>query len=481
MKKAVKIILILLILAACAAGGYYYMNLPLNVTAIQAAPRVAELYFMEQGVADVGRTVDVYAPISGRIAYLAVWEGKSVSEGDLLCLVDTSELSFQINQAQISIRSYQAQIDNLYLEEQRARDSLRANRSGLMGELRALDAQSSASNVVVGDQMRRRDEQIRLQNIVIEQNQKDLEKAFVDMSTSEALYNAGVISQHEHMFSANAVELQEDLLARNLQQLQIIMNSEIHGDNSGYYAAARESVRAQIQGIDSLLGNSYTAAMKEYFNTMIEGAHTTIEQLNKRIADSTVTAPVSGVITTLHIENINVLNIMSPVAIITPDTTNRIEVYISTNDINEIYIGQEVELILKRRGGDIMYAGTVIDIEKEAAVRFSPLGVEERRVKATIEPEAGAEGIYRGFDVDVRFVVFREEDRLTVPKTAFFVVDGRDMVWTIQEGRAVMSEVVKGRELRTEFIVESGLSPGDLIITDADNAGLREGANVTAD
>ena len=499
MKKAVRIVFIILVLAAAAAGGYYYMNLPLNVAATQMAPVTAELYFVERGIADItGRVVVIYAPTSGKITELAVTEDQEVEAGDVLCRVDTSELLYQIAQAEISIKGYRAQIENLDLEEQRARDGMETSRNNLLSELRVIDAQSSGSGVTAGDQRRQKDEQLRLQRIVIEQNEKDLERAINDMEKAGMLYAAGALTRNEYELAENKVEVQEDLLERNLQQLQIIENTEVQYVNSGYYSAAKEAVRTQIEGIDSAIDNSYTAAMKKYYNTMIDGANATIEQLKKRIDDSVVTFPLSGALTTLHIKDANTLFAATPIAEVTTDLATRVEVYVSTNDINEIREGQRVDLILKRRGGDIEFEGTVTGIEDEAELRLSSLGVEERRVKVYVEPDAdpaagsetgsGADpaagrdaGVYdikKGYDVDVRFVSFREENRLIAPKTAFFTADGRDMVWTARDGKAAMAEVVKGRELRTSFIVESGLAAGDYVITDASDAGLREGVNI---
>jgi len=44
----------------------------------------------------------------------------------------------------------------------------------------------------------------------------------------------------------------------------------------------------------------------------------------------------------------------------------------------------------------------------------------------------------------------------------------------------VMVSVRLGMELRTEAVVESGLSAGDVIVTDANNTALRNGVSVVS-
>lgn len=480
MKKIVKWVLVAIVAVVAIIGGVYYMSLPMKVTAVKAEPKTAEIYFIEQGIAGVERTAEVYAIVPGKILSLLVAENQSVKEGDVICVIDTKDIEFQIAQARSNIATYEAQINNLDIEEQKGRDTLISSKTALLGELKTLNAEEKSSSASTEDLLVNKEEQIRLQNIVIAQNEKDLERAKEELQKAETLYMSGIIPQSEYEITQNAVIAQENLLTQNMQKLNIIERGEVKSDGA-YYLAAKESLEAQIKGIDDTLKKSYTGAMKSYYEALIEGSHTVIEQLNKKIEDAKVRANVSGVITELYIKDTNVANTQTPVAAITPDMTNLVEVYVSTNDIDEIQVGLEVDLILKRRAGDKTFTGVVKDIANEATVKLSVLGVEERRVKVTIAPVTGAEEIKKGFDVDVKFNTYFEQGKLAIPKTAFFVVDDKDVVWVIKDGKAIMTEVTKGRELRADFVVESGLSSGDYVITDADTEGLTDGANVVVE
>jgi len=169
---------------------------------------------------------------------------------------------------------------------------------------------------------------------------------------------------------------------------------------------------------------------------------------------------------------------LEPIAVITTDKDCEVETFISVMDIGAVESGKNVSMTLKGRLGDKVIEGRVTQIDSAAVAKVSALGIEERKVKAIVTPDNP--GVLKdGYDVDVRFTVFHEENSLTAPKTAFFKADDKDMLWVIKDGKAVMTEVVKGLELRTEFVVESGIFEGDVVIADASVSGLKEGANVT--
>jgi hypothetical protein len=52
------------------------------------------------------------------------------------------------------------------------------------------------------------------------------------------------------------------------------------------------------------------------------------------------------------------------------------------------------------------------------------------------------------------------------------------MVWAVQNGRLVKIPVQKGVELRTEFVIDSGLIEGGIVITDCNLASLKEGVRI---
>jgi HlyD family secretion protein len=159
----------------------------------------------------------------------------------------------------------------------------------------------------------------------------------------------------------------------------------------------------------------------------------------------------------------------------------RVEVFVSTQDVYSISIGDTVELTLRQRGQDIVYPGTVVGIGDTAEVRYSALGVEERKVKITIEPDLRGFNetvLGDGFALDVKFILYEAPNKLIIPKTALFKDGGEDKVWVVRGGATHTVAVQTGMELRTEVVVEGGLNEGDFVVSDANNKDLREGIKI---
>jgi len=182
----------------------------------------------------------------------------------------------------------------------------------------------------------------------------------------------------------------------------------------------------------------------------------------------------------LHVDSTNIVNPARPIAEITVNGERLVEVFVSTANVSDISVGDAVELIFIRQGGDAVYAGTVYSVGSRAETMISILGVEERRVEVLILPELVTSSFGGNFDVDVRFITYSAEDTLTVPRTAVFDDNGRSMVFVVDDGMAVAREIVLGSQLRTEVVVASGLGVGEIVIRDARLNGLVDGARVAS-
>ena len=419
MKKIVKIIILCLIVLAIAGGVYYSMSAPVSVPVTTINSKTVELVISEQGVVSNESVVLIYPLAQGPLLRVNVSEGQTVRAGDVLCEIDPGALHLRIEELRGVIKGHEAQI-------------------------RLSRAQVSSTNAITN-------ERLNLQNTVIEQNQRDLERTQEHLERMETLFELGVIPMSEVDAAKDLVEDRQSALALSQQELSLI-------------AAGR--------GV---------AGMSEYYQALIESTEVTIAILESEVKNYEVKSSASGVITSLPVNESNIVLMAAPVAEITVPEEAVIEVFVSTQDINSISTGDIVDLVLNRREGEIRFTGRISQIESTAEIRLSALGVEERKVKVQIAPDiTGAQGVElgNGFDVGVRFILFREENKLAVPRTALFKDGDSDMIWVVRDGAAHMIDVTLGMELRTETVVEAGLVAGEVIVTDANNTALKNGVAV---
>ncbi|MCL2839887.1 MAG: HlyD family efflux transporter periplasmic adaptor subunit [Defluviitaleaceae bacterium] len=478
MKKKVKYAILILIVLAVGGAVVFTAMQPLHVDTVIITPSYAEAYFTERGHVQDDRHVTVYALTGGVILSVNVQEGQFVEEGDILAVIDPSDFLHEIQQLSVSNQSIYAQIDNLAAEEARMRVSQTASRNALQGELNAIAAQEQIARVSETDGLHIREENIRLQNILIEQSRIDVQNAQDELDRAQLLFNAGIIPRVEVDAAEQVLEGHNTMLQTNEQRLEIISSEAGIVDQSEHFAALRSATQAQIAGIETTLNQLNSEPMRQHFLALIEGNNLAIANLERMVNSSTITSPVSGIIDQLHVDSTNILNPARPVAEIITGGDNFIEVFVSTANINDLSVGDTVDLIFIRQGGDVVYSGTIYSIGNRAEAMVSILGVEERRVEVLIEPNTSSDSFRSGFDVDVRFVTYAAENRITVPRTAIFEDAGQSMVYVVENGTTVARPVVLGTQLRTEVVIESGINDGDVVIRNARQDGLAHGISV---
>jgi len=488
MKKKVKYILMVVVAVAVIAGIAASVLTPLSVATVTLQERNAELYFIEQGFVRENQVVDVLTLSGGRVVSVNTHDGQEIRIGSVIATLDSTDLEHEIAQFRLNNVAIEAQIANFIEQERRTRDTQQTTLNSLRGEYEALLAQRTTAQTTELDQSRIRTENIRLQSILVDQSRSDVDAAETELASFTELFEAGAISRNELDSIERALTHAQTQLATNLQTLEIV-STETNAAQDEYFAGMLSSVQAQISGLErQIAGSSGQHPMVAYYNTLIESGNNTIANLERRIADNTITSPIDGVITDMHIVAGNILLPSQPVARITAErltpgmpSLDMIEVFVSTMDIDNIREGDAVELTLRRQLGDAVYRGFVLRIYEGAEIRVSSLGVEERRVRVVVSPSELTDSFRPGFDVDVRFNTYFAENQVMVPKTAIFTENGQDVVFVIENGRAVVRSVTLGVELRAEHVIDAGLSQGDIVIRDANTTGLRTGTRVASE
>ena len=158
-----------------------------------------------------------------------------------------------------------------------------------------------------------------------------------------------------------------------------------------------------------------------------------------------------------------------------------VSAFLLTEDVINVTQGSKVRLIQERRNGDYEFSGTVKEIAPTAIEKVSALGLTERRVKVTIQPEEQIPELRPGYALDVKFTVLEQENKLAVPKTSLFPYEGGDAVWVVRNGKAVIQTVIKGLKTDEKVVIEEGLKAGDKIIKNPQLEGLEEGKRVVSE
>jgi HlyD family secretion protein len=137
---------------------------------------------------------------------------------------------------------------------------------------------------------------------------------------------------------------------------------------------------------------------------------------------------------------------------------------------------------IEQWGGDLSLRGRVRRVEPSGFTKISALGVEEQRVNVIIDFEDDREAwasIGDGYRVEIRVIVWQEEDVVKVPTSSLFRHEGHWAVYKVEDGRAVRQLVDVGQRNGLEAQVLGGLSAGERIVVYPGEA-IADGVQVTA-
>lgn len=136
-----------------------------------------------------------------------------------------------------------------------------------------------------------------------------------------------------------------------------------------------------------------------------------------------------------------------------------------SSDAVQVSVGDRV--VITGWGGSVDLAGTVSRIDPYGYTKFSALGVEEQRVKTTVQfadPLAERGNLGHGFRVELRIVIWEDPDTLIVPSSALFRQNRDWAVFVNQGGRAMLRILRIGRNNGTEAEVLEGLDAGAEVV-----------------
>jgi len=196
--------------------------------------------------------------------------------------------------------------------------------------------------------------------------------------------------------------------------------------------------------------------------------------------ESTIVAPVDGVVLVRHAESQRVVAPGEP--LIEIGDPSAIEIVADLLSVDAVRITAGARVLIEQWGGEGTLHGRVRRIEPSGFTKVSALGVEEQRVNVIIDLDAtpATAALGDGFRVEVRIVTWQDDHALQVPLSTLFRVGTDWAVYAIVEGRAVVRRVTLGQRGAREAQVLDGLDEGAQLVAYPPDS-LTEGMRVSVD
>ena len=204
-----------------------------------------------------------------------------------------------------------------------------------------------------------------------------------------------------------------------------------------------------------LAGNATTETSVTDLKYNYEDTKNQIEQLQKQLADASITAPISGIITKKSIEKGEYVNNGTQIGSVVDISKLKVQVMLSETEVSQVQINQWVKV------------STAEDSNMRAQVTYiSPNGDDshnyliELTLNNRIQNPVKAGGIaYADFSHG------SSESVLQIPRTALIESIKNPSVYVAVNGHSMRRKIKVGREFGGNIELLEGLKAGEIIIT----------------
>lgn len=344
---------------------------------------------------------NVLSIVGGKVSQANYDIGQNVSKGAVMFRMDTADVENQINVLRASLTAIEASITS-------AKTNLELVNGATMQS--QIDASKNA----------------------LDNAKLNLDNVTTNYENNKVLFEAGILSQTE----MDQIQLAYDnaqLAYSQAEQNYDLVANQMPAENQRKAEDAYNSAVAQKASIEAQ-----------------------IKSAQKTIGDATVTAPISGVITTKNIVAGTVLSQASPAYVITDISKVKIDVAVTQQVINTLSVGQQVDVVL-------------------SAISQEPF----KAIITTINPVANTQGTYDvqvelnnsdgvlkvGMLAEVSFTKESAEDTIVLPRSCVIEKDNEIYVYIEENGKAKKVLVTTGIDTGENIQITSGLEEGMNVVT----------------
>lgn len=407
----------------------------------------------------------VYTSVTAQVTEVAVEEGDRVEAGDVIAVLDSSDVEYNIALQEANLK--QAQLTDSY-NIQDSRTSLDHLNTQLEEGLNS--TLNTAQETLLSAQENYRDA-VEAYN----QAKKELEEgtnqsvvsARQSVASAQASYDSAAEQNEDHLITDEALatyavtlsNAQESLrLAQETAEQEVedsydsmIAAQEALADAERDYSAAELSMDQNVQTSEQTLEKTQALASQE-------ASKLELEHLKESLDDYTIVAPISGYVTSLSLKEGEFTSGATAVAEVTSFDTMQAEIKISEYDVAKVKEGDAVSIHVDALDRD--YEGTIARISRTATVEN-----EVSYLDATVEFEADDQ-VRDGLSAEIRLIRQQELGVPALPSEAVSYNDDNSAFVYIRDdaGKVVTQPVTLGATDGTWVQVTDGVKAGDTIL-----------------
>ncbi len=466
-KKLIIGIIIVLIIALIIGGVVYSQKTSKKDSGEELTTEELTKHSIVSSVSGTGTiaatsTEEVYTEISGyKVQEVCVQEGDMVSAGDVICVMDMSDV-----------------------EEQKS--DVIESRDRTIWDKAEQDADYDQQ---LADSQSNRNERLESAKKTRDERKKTYESAKKDYEAYQKQYNEQKKELVDSGQTESAAEAQLSSMASTLQQKKSTMDSA---------KTQYDTAQSQVDSIEDENDDTITDAKKSYDETQddtIENYNDTISDLDETIGKAVVRAGISGAITELNVQEGRTFN-GSTVALIEGLSEFYVEANVDEYDIADIEVGMSVVMKTdatrdEQLTGKVTYvavkasqsssSGTIADYSSLLGTDLSGMTGNSSSNDASylvkISLDDQNERLRLGMNVQVSIITEEADDVLAVPYEAVQErEDGSTFIEVVDEENSTTDEKGNTITKTKEIDVEVGLEGS--YYSEIKSSKLKEGMKV---
>ena len=432
------------------------------------------------GTVESGSVANVTTSLSYPVKEIFVQVGDTVSEGDVICTLDSSDLEEQLAKRQEALAESRETAQKNYDKAVESYNSAAAKQT------EAYNAYASAASA------------LNNANTALSAAQAacDAAQAALDADSANPELQAARDNAAAALTAAQntAAAAQSDYTAKSAARQAAEDALKTAKANSGYDAlyqayAAADQAWLQARSTYETATETFRQA-KENMETAAEnlenaGTSDEIEELEEQIADCTITAGASGTITTLNATVGSAAGggtSNTALAVIQNTDDLKVSITIDEDDIKSVAVGQQA-IIKSDATGDTEIAGTVSQLSLTSGSTGSTQGgTGSSGFGAEVTVTGKDSGLLIGLSAKVEIILSQVTDVYAVPYDAVGTDEnGGSVVYARSGGETEFTAIPVETGMETDYYIEisgEGLSDGMEVKTSAnDTATAAAGAD----
>jgi len=291
--------------------------------------------------------------------------------------------------------------------------------------------------------------------------QKQVDQAKVAYDMAKANYN---MNQEKIQIAKDSLKRTETLaestlskLRENVENLRKLYEAGAVSKSQLEEAElALEQQEAQFQAqIDQAKANTSDQVL-EAAKAQLKQAELAYNQAKDALKRATVTAPIDGIVTGITIQEGGIAANTQPAMNIVDMDNVYISIQVAEGLVNKITRGQKVNVFIPAVSSEPIEAAIdTISLTANAMTQLYPLKIYMANPEGKIKP-----GMFANVEIgtDIR------ENVLVIPSEAVLVEGEKNIVYTVEDGKAVRREVKTGLDTGIEVEIVEGLKQGDTVI-----------------